>query len=245
MRVYRSNKTPQPRPQASDSLRLRRPSLSAEVERGGGEYCRAKSRTWWYTEGMHAVTELSNRIELPSSCGMYAVTALPPAPRTGGNRTARDADATPRPRSRYASADDGDPFRHPAPGHPSTPVYQRRRPFRTRPLRAGSPDIRQPASRRRSRTQATTICPPPELVENAPAHALGTVPRRRPSFDSDVSQVFSPCSPAHKGYRCVGCYCWKERTRALSRHARRRACARKSRGCRTEQDAARNRQDDD
>ena len=33
---------------------------------------------WWYTDGMHAVTEMSNGIELPSSCGMSTVMALPP-----------------------------------------------------------------------------------------------------------------------------------------------------------------------
>ena len=35
-------------------------------------------RIWWYTEGMHAVTEISNGMEEPSSCGMSTVTALPP-----------------------------------------------------------------------------------------------------------------------------------------------------------------------
>ena len=34
---------------------------------------------WWYTDGMHAVTEMSKGIVLPSSCGMSAVIALPPS----------------------------------------------------------------------------------------------------------------------------------------------------------------------
>ena len=36
------------------------------------------STTWSYTDGMHAVTEMSNGTVLPSDCGISAVTALPP-----------------------------------------------------------------------------------------------------------------------------------------------------------------------
>ena len=73
---------------------------------------------WSYTNGMHAVTEMSKGIELPSSCGMSAVIAFPqsdPALRTAGSQIGPGGDAGPcggEPGD--SSPDDG----YPPHGHP-------------------------------------------------------------------------------------------------------------------------------